>query len=160
MDQGTQLVSTQNDFKRLIREQNYREIFKRQYEIAPTIANSPEDLAAFNEIIENLRTIEIALQKADSFSKAGNSYAAWEQLDALREDFPDDPKLGRQLELLAPKVADFTRALLMARELEDRTPQQTGSAISHYLKAKTIYPNSEYANEGLDRLINTTIGEY
>jgi hypothetical protein len=59
----------------------------------------------------NLMKIEAALGKAAEFGKVGQNYAAWEQLAELREQFPDDPKLGRELELLAPKVADFTKAL-------------------------------------------------
>jgi len=155
---GSAVSVARKDFKRLISEQNYREIYKRQYEFAPAIANSPEGLSAFKEIINNLGKIEIAIEKAKSFSKAGNSYAAWEQLATLRGDFPDDPKLGRELELLAPKVADFTKALDNAYQLENRTPQQTGSAISHYLQAKNIYPNSEFASAGLNRLIDQTLG--
>ena len=76
--------------------------------------------------------IEAALGKAAEFSKVGQDYAAWEQLAELREQFPDDPKLGRELELLAPKVADFTKALDKARQFENRTPKQTGSALSWY----------------------------
>ncbi len=63
-----------------------------------------------------------------------------------------------ELEKLAPKVADFTKALDTAKTLEGRTPAQTGSAISHYLKAKQIYPSSEYAQKALTHLINETIG--
>lgn len=158
LDTGTTVNVARKDFKRLIQEGNYREIYKRQYEFAPAIANQPEDLAAFKEIMSNLGKIEMAIEKAKSFSKAGNSYAAWEQLAELRENFPDDPKLGRELELLAPKVADFTKALNIAEELENRTPQQTGSAISHYLQAKSIYPSSEFAASALERLIDQTLG--
>ncbi len=158
LESGTTINVLRRDFKRLIREQNYREIFKRQYEFAPAIANSPADLAAFKEIVTNLGTIEMAIEKAKSFTKAGNSYAAWEQLATLRGDYPDDPKLGRELEILAPKVADFTKALDLAQQLENREPQQIGSAINHYLQAKSIYPSSEFAAAGLKRLIDQTLG--
>ncbi|MCP5545509.1 MAG: hypothetical protein H7A49_16560, partial [Akkermansiaceae bacterium] len=80
------------------------------------------------------------------------SYAAYEQLAELREEFPDDPKLGREIELLAPKVADFTKALDEARQFESRNPKQTGSALSWYLKARSIYPRSEMAEDGIRRL--------
>ena len=66
--------------------------------------------------------------------------------------FPDDPKLGRELELLAPKVADFTKALDKARTFESRTPKQTGSALSWYLKARSIHPQSKIAEEAVKRL--------
>ena len=56
------------------------------------------------------------------------------------------------MELLAPEVADFTRALSKAREYENRNPQQTGTALSWYLKARSIHPQSDMAREGVMRL--------
>lgn len=146
------LVVIRNDFDRLLSEGNYREIARRQYEIAPAIMGDATREDAFKQIMTNLTKIEGALGKAQEFSKMGQAYAAWEQLAELREDFPDDPKLGRELELLAPKVADFTRALDRARQFEDRMPKQTGSALSWYLKARSIHPQSAMAEAGAKRL--------
>lgn len=146
------LVVIRNDFDRLLSEGNYREVARRQYEIAPAIMGDATREDAFKQIMTNLTKIEAALGKAQEFSKMGQAYAAWEQLAELREDFPDDPKLGRELELLAPKVADFTRALDKARQFEDRMPKQTGSALSWYLKARSIHPQSIMAEAGAQRL--------
>jgi len=148
------MITARNDFDRLLSEGNFREIAKRQYEIAPTIQGDAKREDAFKQIMTNLMKIEAALGKASEFSKVGQSYAAWEQLAELREQFPDDPKLGRELELLAPKVADFTLALDKAKQFEQRTPKQTGSALSWYLKARNIYPQSNLADAGTKRLIN------
>ena len=147
------VVNIRNDFDRLLAEGNYREIARRQYEIAPTIQGDATREDAFRQIMTNLTKIETALGKASEFSKVGQNYAAWEQLAELREQFPDDPKLGRELELLAPKVADFTRALDQARQFENRTPAQTGSALSWYLKARSIHPQSKLAEDGVKRLV-------
>ena len=152
LNQAGGLVSIRNDFDRLLEEKNYREIAKRQYEIAPSIQGDPKREDAFKQIMENLVRIEAALGKASEFSKVGQPYAAWEQLAELREQFPDDPKLGRELELLAPKVADFTKALDKAQQFEKRTPKQTGSALSWYLKAQSIHPQSKIARDGKERL--------
>jgi hypothetical protein len=146
------LIMIRNDFDRLLSEGNFREVARRQYEIAPAIQGDPTREDAFKQIMTNLTKIETALGKASEFSKMGQDYAAWEQLAKLREDFPDDPKLGRELELLAPKVADFTRALDKARQFESRTPKQIGSALSWYLKARSIYPQSNLADAGTKRL--------
>ncbi len=148
------LILIRNDFDRLLSEGNFREVARRQYEIAPAIQGDPAREDAFKQIMTNLTKIETALGKASEFSKMGQDYAAWEQLAKLREDFPDDPKLGRELELLAPKVADFTRALDKARQFESRTPKQIGSALSWYLKARSIYPQSNLADAGAKRLTN------
>ena len=88
-----------NDFDRLISEGNFREIARRQYEIAPAIQGDATREDAFKQIMGNIMKIEAALGKAAEFSKVGQNYAAWEQLAELREQFPDDPKLGRELEL-------------------------------------------------------------
>ncbi len=147
------LVTTRNDFDRLLAEKNFREIARRQYEIAPAIQGDSTREDAFRQIVENLTKIETALGKAAEFGRVGQNRAAWEQLAELREQFPDDPKLGRELELLAPKVADFTRALDRARQFENRTPKQTGSALSWYLKARSIHPQSKFAEQGVKALV-------
>ena len=153
------LVQARNDFDRLLAEGNYREIAKRQYELAPAIQGDPTREDAFKQIITNLTKIEAALGKAAEFSKMGQDYAAYEQLAELRATFPDDPKLGRELELLAPKVADFTKALDRARQFEARSPKQAGSALSWYLKARNIFPRSKFAEEGIPRVPGELLAE-
>ncbi|MCU0796336.1 MAG: hypothetical protein MUF31_10415 [Akkermansiaceae bacterium] len=152
--QGGTLAQALNDFDRLLSEKNFREIFARQYELAPAIKGDAGREDAFKQIITNLYRIDGAIEKAAEFRKMDQSYAAWEQLAKLREEFPDDPKLGRELEALAPQVADFTKALDKARNFEDRRDPQIGSALSWFLQARSIYPNSEMAQEGIDRLAN------
>jgi hypothetical protein len=149
---SSQLVMLRNDFDRLLSESNFREIARRQYEFATAIQGDSSREDAFKQIMENLMKIEAALGKASEFSKMGQNYAAWEQLAELREQFPDDPKLGRELELLAPQVADFTKALDRARQFENRTPKQVGSALSWYLKARSIHPQSKMAEQGMLRI--------
>jgi len=151
------VVVARNDFDRLLSERNYREIARRQYEFAPAIQGDPDREDAFRQIITSLTKIEAALGKAGEFSKMGQNYAAWEQLAALREEFPDDPNLGRELELLAPKVANFTIALDRARQFENRMPKQTGSAMAWYLKARELHPQSEFAENGINRLLTEII---
>lgn len=148
----SQLVMLRNDFDRLLSENNFREIARRQYEFATAIQGDVSREDAFKQIMENIMKIEAALGKASEFGKMGQNYAAWEQLAELREQFPDDPKLGRELELLAPQVADFTKALDRARQFESRTPKQVGSALSWYLKARSIHPQSKMAEQGMLRI--------
>ncbi len=154
VETGSTMAVARRDFDRLLGEKNFREILNRQYEIAPAIQGDATREDAFKQIIGNLTRIETALGKASEFSKAGQDFAAWEQLAELRNEFPDDPKLGREMELLAPRVADFTRALNRARDFEERNDQQVGSALSWYLKARSIYPRSEQADAGIRRMLD------
>lgn len=153
------IVTARNDFDRLLSEGNYREIAKRQYEFAPAIQGDATREDTFKQIMQNLMVIESALGKAGEFSRVGQNYSAWEQLADIREQFPDDPKLGRELELLAPKVADFTLALDKARQFESRNPKQTGSALTWFLKARSIYPQSQQAEKGIQRLLDEILPE-
>jgi len=159
VNQGGASIVARNDFDRLLSEGNYREIARRQYEMAPAILGDAKREEAFKQVMSNLTIIETALGKAGEFSKVDQNYAAWEQLAKLREQFPDDPKLGRELENLAPKVADFTRALDRARQYENRTPAQIGTSLSWYLKARSIYPQSELAEKGMNRQLDAMVSE-
>ena len=148
------LVSARNDFDRLLSEGNYREIAKRQYEFAPAIQGDATREDAFKQIMGNLKEIEESIGKASEFSRMSQNYGAWEQLAEIRERFPDDPRLGREIELLSSKVADFTLALDKARQFESRTPKQTGSALTWYLKARSIHPTSEQADKGIQAILD------
>jgi tetratricopeptide (TPR) repeat protein len=159
MGNASPLVQARNDFDRLLAEKNFREIATRQYELAPAIQGDATRENAFKQILTNLKTIEAAIGKAAEFTKMGQEEAAWEQLAEIRETFPDDPKLGREIELLAPQVADFTRALDRAKQFENRTPKQTGTALSWYLKARSIFPLSKFADEGIKRVLDDILPE-
>ncbi|MFP6859060.1 MAG: hypothetical protein VCA73_17405 [Roseibacillus sp.] len=159
VDKSGGVVVARNDFDRLLSEENYREIFKRRFEFVPVIKGDPTREDAMTQILENIQKIEIALNKASEFANIGNAFAAWEQLAELREEFPDDPNLGRQLERLTPKVSTFVNALERAKHFERRKPQQTGSAISWFLRAMRMYPDSQMAEEGFQRLLERVLPE-
>lgn len=153
---SSQLISSRNDFDRLLSESNYREIAKRaeEGEFILAVRGDEERTAALKQITGNLRKIEIAISKASEFSKKGADYAAYEQLAEIREEFPDDPKLGREIELLAPRVADFTKALDSGSKLKSRREPQLASSLARYLEAQAIYPDSELAEENINLILD------
>lgn len=143
-----------NDFDRLLSENNFREIFKRQYEFMPVVQSDEKRLDAIKQIIRNITRIDTTIQLANQASLGGNDFAAWEALAELRDEFPKDPELLQRLEKLSSRVADFTVALSKAKEFEDnKFNPQTGSALAWYMEAKTIYPDSRHAQKGIDRLV-------
>ena len=152
----SQLVASRNNFDRLLSENNFREIAKRaeEGEFILAVRGDPERTEALTQIRDNLRKIEIAISKASEFSRVGADYGAYEQLARIREEFPDDPKLGREIELLAPRVADFTKALDAAEKLKNRREPQLASALAHYLEAQAIFPDSELARTNIDLILD------
>jgi hypothetical protein len=161
VDKSGGILVARNDFDRLLREQNFREIFKRQYEFAPAVKDNATKIDALETVIKNILKIDTTIVVARQVDTRGNSYAAWEALAALRsqKEFSKDPKLGEEIETLTPKVAPFVDALQHARKFEDSRRDQTGSAIAWYLKALRIYPGSEMAEEGFQRLLDKVLPE-
>lgn len=155
IDTGDTVNTLLDDFDRLLSENNFREIFKRQYEFVPVVVDDADRKDAVEQIIKNIHRIDGSIIQASEFSKIGNDYAAWESLATLRNEFPKDPELLRQLEKLSSKVADFTVALNRGKEFEDNDLNpQTGSSLAWYLEAKSIYPDSKFAQKGIERLVN------
>ena len=142
-----------DDFDRLLSEDNFREIFDRRFEFVPVVKDDISRKDAIEQIVRNITRIDGTISLADISSQNGNNFAAWEALAELRDEFPKDPELLQRLEKLSSKVADFTVALNRAKDFEDNDLNpQTGSALSWYMQAKSIYPNSKHAQEGIDRL--------
>ena len=142
-----------DDFDRLLSEDNFREIFDRRFEFVPVVKDDISRKDAIEQIVRNITRIDGTISLADVSSQNGNNFAAWEALAELRDEFPKDPELLQRLEKLSSKVADFTVALNRAKDFEDNDLNpQTGSALSWYMQAKSIYPNSKHAQEGIDRL--------
>ena len=158
---SSELISSRNDFDRLLSESNYREIAKRaeEGEFILAVRGDKERTAALKQITTNLRKIEIAISKAAEFSKKGADYAAYEQLAQIREEFPEDPKLGREIELLAQRVADFTKAMNNGEKLKSRREPQLASALAHYLEAQAIYPDSELAEAHINSILAEILPE-
>lgn len=151
---GNMAQNLRNDFDRLLSEDNFREIYKRRYEFVPVLKDDADRKDAIEQIVKNIARIDGAIHLAGISSRNGNDFASWEALAELRDEFPKDPELLQRLEKLSSKVADFTVALTRAKEFEENDINpQTGSALTWYFAAKSIYPESKHARAGIDRLI-------
>jgi hypothetical protein len=155
VEAGGSVIQLRNDFDRLFAEQNYREVFKRQHELAQGINNDPERQAKFRQVLENIKDIETAVGGAKRMSSIGQDYAAWEELSDVHARFPDDPDLNQFMTSLAPKVADFTIALNKAKSHEERG--NVGSALSWFYQARHLHPGSKKAEDGITRLVGAAL---
>ncbi len=145
------------EFDRLLGTQSYRQIFTNRARFIAATVEDPERQAALEQIVGNIQEIETVMKQADTLAKAGNSHAAWEIVERTFQRFPDDVALSARRSDFATEVAPFVKALTTAGNLEAR--KQYGSGLAWFLAARRIYPQSEFADEGIKRLIDRILPE-
>lgn len=145
------------EFDRLLSTQSYRQIFTDKARYMAATAEDPERLKALEQIVGNIQEIETVMKQADTLAKAGNDYAAWEIVEKTFQRFPDDVALSAKRSDFATDVATFVKALKNAENQENR--KQFGSGLAWFLSARQIYPQSEFAEEGIKRLIDSILPE-
>lgn len=145
------------EFDRLLSTQSYRQIFTDKARYMAATAEDPDRLEALEQIIGNIQEIETVMKQSDTLAKAGNNHAAWEIVEKTFQRFPDDVALSAKRSDLATDVAPFVKALKNAENQENR--KQFGSGLAWFLSARQIYPQSEFAEEGIKRLIDNILPE-
>ena len=151
-DAGDVRSQAKLEFDRLLSTQSYRQIFDDKARFIAATVDDTERQDALNQIVNNILEIETSIKQADSLVKNGNAHAAWELIEKTFQKFPDDVPLSAKRSDLSTEVAEFVRALKTAENLENR--DQTGSSLAWFLKAQRMYPLSDFASEGIDRLVN------
>ena len=155
VDAGGSMIKLRNDFDRLFAEKNYREVFKRQHELAPSIQNDAPRQEKFRQVIENIGTIELAIKGSEELGRLGQRYAAWEKLKPIYDRFPDDPNLNQVMTTMQGRASEFTTALDRASSLEENG--NIGSSLSWFYRAKHLHPGSTMAADGIKRVVDRAL---
>jgi hypothetical protein len=138
------------DFDQLVSQKNYRQIFEDRMRFIAATAMYPEKQEQLRKVLEDMQVIETALIQAQEIEKRGDYAGAWESAEKAFRNFADDNKLNQVRANLTTKAADFVHAIREAEELEQK--KQPGSSLAWYLKAQKVYPPSDFARQGVDRL--------
>lgn len=155
--QGDVLQRAVTDFDQLLSQKNYRQIFDDKARFIAATAQMPDRQKQLNEVLDNIQGIEIGMLQANAMASASNYAGAWETVEKIATKYPDDNKLSQTRANLTTQAADFVRTLRSAQDLEKK--DQVGSSLAWYLKAKKLYPASEFASEGVDRLVKKILPE-
>ena len=139
------------DFDQLVGQNNIRQIYENRVRFIGMLALDTDRSKKLEELLKNMQTIETAIGQASAMAVQSNYAGAWESVEKVAPQFPDDSKLSQTRANLTTQAADFVRTLRGAQELEKK--EQIGSSLAWYLKAQKIYPQSEFAGEGIDRLV-------
>ena len=145
------------EFDGLVGKRDYRGIYNDQMRFIAAVAVNPERKKTLETVMKNMNTIEGALVRAEEMSRTGNTAGAWESLERAWTDFPDDGKLNQQRADMTTRASDFVKTIRSAEDLEKRG--QVGSGLAHYLKAQKIYPASDFARDGVARLVKQVLPE-
>ena len=138
------------DFDRLLSEHNDRQIYDDRMRFIAAVALDPKRAEQLKQVLDQMQKIETALAEANIRSKSGDFPGAWEGIEAAYRDFPDDSKLNDMRATLTTEAPEFVHTLRSAEEYEQK--DEVGSSLAWYLKAQRIYPGSEFAHAGIDRL--------
>ena len=110
----------------------------------------PDRMAQLEKVLKDMQTIEAAVMRAQEMQRQGNAAGAWESVEKVIGQFPEDTKLNQTRAELTTQAAEFVRTVRQAEELEKRG--QIGSGLSLFLRAQKMYPMSDFAKDGVARL--------
>ena len=145
------------DFDQLLSQRNYRQIYDDRMRYIAAVSMSPERQTQLKKVLTDMQTIEESLMKSQEIAKHGDAAGAWEAVEQAYKQFPDDNKLNQAVAERTTEAADFVRTLRTAEQLEGKG--QYGSSLAWYLKAREIYPASEYASDAVIRLVKQVLPE-
>jgi hypothetical protein len=143
------------DLDRLLSQKNYRQIFDDKLRYIAATAIYPERQDQLKKVLEDMQIVEATIMRCQEISKRGDYAGAWESAERTSKQFPEDTKLNQLRANLTTEAADFVRSIRTAQQLEQK--EQLGSSLAWYLKAQKIYPPSEFADDGIRRLVQQII---
>lgn len=138
------------DLDRLLSQRNFRQIFNDQGRFLAAAINDPTRQEQIKKVLIDMNRVNMVVHGASQLA-ASNPYGAWEQVEKEYQHFPEDTEITRLRSELSVKASEYVSAIEKAKLHEQR--KQTGSALAWYLKARRLYPPSEFARDGIQRLV-------
>ncbi|MEZ5384885.1 MAG: hypothetical protein R3F13_05165 [Prosthecobacter sp.] len=139
------------EFDRLLSQRNYRQIFDNQATFIASLADDLSRKDQLEKVLKDMGRLELIIGGAKELA-ASSPPAAWEKVEKESQSYPDDPVLSKLRADLGVKASEFVTAIENGRQHEKR--DQIGSAIGWYLKAKRMHPPSDFARDGVQRLVD------
>ena len=146
-----------NDFDQLLSQKNIRQIYEKRAVFIAATATDQDRQAKLKQVLEQMETIELAIIQSNAMAQQSNYAGAWECVEKIAADFPDDNKLSMTRANLTTQASEFVRALRSAQDLEKK--DLLGSSLAQFLKARKLYPASGFANDGVTRLVKKILPE-
>ena len=164
------LLVARKDFDRYVETQSWSAIMKEEnlsrFIAAFNLSKEAEDLTRKNklkEITSEQSSAIAALKEAETLYNRGFPEAAWEIIDIRQKEFPNDLELSQAKAVYSGKAAKFANLIAKAQSFEIESPS-SAQALTWYLKAENLHPDSTYAANGIKRILsekyNTNAGSF
>ena len=145
-------VTTLNELDTLLAQANKREIMKNRGRFIAAVQNDRKRTEQLENILNDVLLLEQEIAIIRGLTNNNNPWGAWEIARKAQEKFSDDNELLKLSVELGERVSPFVRVIKTAEKLENE--KHNGMSLTWYLKAKSIYPKSNYAKDGMNRLLN------
>ena len=145
-------VTTLNELDTLLAQGNKREIMKNRGRFIAVVQNDSKRTEQLEDILNDVLLLEQEIAIIRGLTDNNNPWGAWEIARKAQEKFSDDNELLKLSVELGETVSPFVRVIKRAEKLENE--KHNGMSLTWYLKAKSIYPKSNYAKNGMNRLLN------
>ena len=145
-------VTTLNELDTLLAQSNKREIMKNRGRFIAAVQNDRKRTEQLENILNDVLLLEQEIAIIRGLTNNNNPWGAWEIARKAQEKFSDDNELLKLSVELGEIVSPFVRVIKTAEKLENE--KHNGMSLTWYLKAKSIYPKSNYAKDGMNRLLN------
>jgi hypothetical protein len=134
-----------------------RTIYEHAPELSIALGADPSRLEPFKDVVKKMTAVEMYLEQEKTMAERNNSLAAWEMVANAAELAPNDVEVNKAKADLAPRVAGFAGKLDQAKRFEDQG--LPAASLAQYLAAQEIYPASEIAKLGIDRVSRQLMDE-
>lgn len=145
------------DFDRFIRQDDYRAIFNDRFRFAAALALDNDRNEEFLSIMKRMEVIESAMAQAKELSRIENTFGAWEVLERVYREYPEDQELNRSRGDYAVKAAQFASVIASAEDAREK--QDYGKALFAYLEAQKLYPASFFVEEGIQESVEAILSD-
>lgn len=145
-------VTTLNELDTLLAQGNNREIMKNRGRFIAAAHNDPKRSEQLDKVLNNVLSLEQEIAKIKGLRENKNPWGAWEIARQAQSSFSDDNDLLKLSVKLNEEVSSFVHVLKKAEKLEQQ--KHSGMSLTWYLKAKDIYTQSTYANDGIRRILD------
>ena len=114
--------------------------------------NDPKRAEQLDKVLSSVLSLEQEIAKIRGLRENKNPWGAWEIARQAQESYSDDNDLLKLSVRLNEEVSSYVHVLKKAEKLEEEN--RSGMSLTWYLKAKDIYPQSTYANDGIKRILD------